>query len=90
MDLLVRSEAGCVILDYKTDRFGPGEEGPVAERYWPQLGLYALAAQASGLVGADIELALFFVRAGRIVRRKMDDALAGQVAGLAARNREKG
>ena len=86
MDLLVRSERGCLILDYKTDRFRPGEEGRVAERYWPQLGLYALAAQAGGLVGEWVELALFFVRAGCIVRRPMDAALVRLVAELVARN----
>ena len=86
MDLLVRAAGGCVILDYKTDRFRPGEEGRTSERYWPQLGLYALAAQACGLVGEEVELALFFVRAGAIVRRRMDAALAGHVGELIARS----
>jgi len=82
MDLLVRCGKRCVILDYKTDRYAPDEQDGVAGRYWPQLGLYGLAAQACGLAGEQVELALFFVRAGCIVRRPLDAALTAQVAGL--------
>ncbi len=85
MDLLVRTDRGCVILDYKTDRFAPGGQDAAAERYWPQLGLYGLAARACGLAGEGVELALFFVRAGVIVRRPLDEALAARVRELAAR-----
>jgi ATP-dependent helicase/nuclease subunit A len=83
MDLLVRAGGGCVVLDYKTDSFASGEQGRTAERYWPQLGLYGLAAQACGLARGQVELALFFVRAGVIVRRPLDEALAGRVRELA-------
>jgi len=84
MDLLVRAAGRCVVLDYKTDRFGAGGQGRVAGRYWPQLGLYGLAARACGLAPGEVELALFFVRAGAIVRRPLDEALAAGVRRLAA------
>ncbi len=85
MDLVVQADNRCVILDYKTDRFGPGGQERAAERYWPQLGLYGVAARACGLAGEEVELALFFVRAGVIVRRPLDEALAARVRELAAR-----
>ena len=84
MDLLVRAQGRCVVLDYKTDRFGPGGQDLAAERYWPQLGLYGLAARACGLAKGEVELALFFVRAGAIARRLLDEALAARVREQAA------
>jgi len=84
IDLLLSGPAGTVVLDYKTDRFRPDERRAVAERYWPQLALYALAARACGRAEGETELALFFVRTGAIVRRRLDEALLDAVAGRLA------
>jgi ATP-dependent exoDNAse (exonuclease V) beta subunit len=78
IDLLARNGSRTVILDYKTDR------SPAPERYWPQVGLYGLAARACGYAGEDVELALFFVRDGTLHRRRLDAELTRTVAGLAA------
>ena len=50
-----------------------------AERYWPQLALYGLAAQACGRARGSTELVLFFVRARRLCRRPLDSSLAAQI-----------
>ncbi len=85
IDLLVRDGERATILDYKTDRFAERGRPAVEARYWPQLALYALAAQACGTAGAEVELALFFVRSGRISRRRMDPDLTDAVGALVAR-----
>jgi hypothetical protein len=85
IDLLVRRGGHTTILDYKTDRFEPVGRAAVEGRYWPQLALYALVAQACGHAGPDVELALFFVRAGTISRRDLDRELIESVAGRVER-----
>ncbi|MFO7955984.1 MAG: UvrD-helicase domain-containing protein [Candidatus Brocadiia bacterium] len=73
IDLLVRTGARTVVLDYKTD------QTPEPARYWPQVALYALAAQAAGQAGRDVELVLFFVRHGELHHRPLDDEARTQV-----------
>ncbi|MCK4376397.1 MAG: PD-(D/E)XK nuclease family protein [Candidatus Brocadiae bacterium] len=85
IDLLVRTAERTTVLDYKTDRFQPRGRKAVEERYWPQLTLYALAAEACGHSDGEAELALFFVRAGTISRRPLDQELLGRVASQVAR-----
>ncbi len=82
IDLLVRRGEATVVLDYKTDRFEAAGGAAVEERYWPQLALYGLAARACGLAGRELELALYFVRAGRISRRPLDEGLLADVGEL--------
>ncbi|NIO12624.1 MAG: hypothetical protein GTO31_01860, partial [Xanthomonadales bacterium] len=65
---------GTVILDYKTDRLVR------PERYWPQLGLYGMAARACGLAGGAVELVLFYVRAGELHSRPLDEEVIAEVA----------
>jgi len=83
IDLLVRRGERTVVLDYKSDRT------PEPARYWPQVALYALAAQAAGRAGSDVELVLFFVRQGELHRRPLDDGLRAEVAELVARSLER-
>jgi hypothetical protein len=45
MDLLVETEAGPVVVDYKTDVLRGADPRELAERYATQRDLYALAAQ---------------------------------------------
>ncbi|MHC4479521.1 MAG: UvrD-helicase domain-containing protein [Planctomycetota bacterium] len=85
IDLLLCDGGRTAVLDYKTDRFKPGQAEAVAERYWPQLALYAMAAAACGRTDGEPELALFFVRPGIIVRRPLDGELVAQVAAKVAR-----
>ena len=66
----------CAAADSQTDR------AVQPERYWPQLALYGLAARACGWADGEIELALFYVRHGRIERRPLDEALVAQVGPL--------
>lgn len=80
MDLLIRRGRRTTILDYKTDRFDPTGREAVEGRYWLQLALYALVAQACGHAGREVELALFFVRPGTISRRDLDRELIALVA----------
>jgi ATP-dependent helicase/nuclease subunit A len=84
VDLLLEAANGTMILDYKTDRVGPEALRQAAEHYWPQLGLYGLAAQACGRARGPVELALFFVRTGHICRRRLDSEVVGRVADLVA------
>ena len=84
IDLLVLRGGRPTILDYKTDAFRRHERGAVEARYWPQLALYALAAQACGLGGEQPGLALFFVRPGLISRRALDPELTAAVAAQVA------
>jgi len=78
IDLLLTAGSRATVLDYKTDRLG--QEGPqeAARRYWPQLALYGLAAQACGWAEDAPELVLCFVRQGRLVRRRLDAGLLAQ------------
>ncbi len=78
IDLVVSRPGSTLVLDYKTDR--SVEEG----RYWPQLALYALAARACGGAEGELDLALFFVRQGVILRRSLDDGLVAEVAARVA------
>ncbi|MFO8006375.1 MAG: UvrD-helicase domain-containing protein [Candidatus Brocadiia bacterium] len=78
MDLVLRGGNGTVVLDYKTDR------AVRPERYWPQLGLYGMAARACGLAEGPVELVLFYVRPGRLHRRTLDEDLIAEVAGALA------
>jgi len=80
IDLVLRAAETTLILDYKTDRARAGDAERVAERYWGQLALYGLAARACGWAGDGVELALFFVRPGVIVRRALDAELASAAA----------
>ncbi|MFW6188849.1 MAG: UvrD-helicase domain-containing protein [Planctomycetota bacterium] len=82
IDLVMRGGGRTVILDYKTDRFRPEERDAVAGRYWPQLGLYALARRACNPAGGQPELALFFVRAERVMTRRLDADLLEQLVEL--------
>jgi hypothetical protein len=87
MDLVVRRGGRTTVLDYKTDRFDLEGRKAVEERYWPQLALYGLAARACGLAGSaagEVELALFFVRAGMISRRMLDRELTESAAARVA------
>jgi ATP-dependent helicase/nuclease subunit A len=74
IDLLLELPERTVVLDYKTDALGPERLDEAADRYGPQLALYALAAEACGRARGEVELALFFVRRGVIIRRPMDAA----------------
>jgi ATP-dependent exoDNAse (exonuclease V) beta subunit len=87
IDLLLLGPEGALVLDYKTDRVEAGSEADLAERYWPQLGLYALAVSACTGDQAP-EIALFFVRTGKLLRRSVDEALARGVASLVANLRD--
>jgi len=69
IDLVVLGENRTLILDYKTD----AEVAPA--RYWSQLGLYGMVARHCGLAPGEVELALFYVRAGQLLRRSLDDEL---------------
>ncbi len=89
IDLLVRGAGRTTILDYKTDRFAQAGRAAVEARYWPQLALYALAAQACGAAAQEAELALFFVRTGAISRRRMDAELTDAVRALVARQLDR-
>ncbi len=82
IDLLARTADGTAIVDFKTDRVAPDRLQEAADRYWPQLALYALAAEACGWCDGDLQLALFFVRAGRLLRRSLDDDLRRRVRAL--------
>ncbi len=84
MDLVVKRAGGSVLLDYKTDRrLRP-------DRYWPQLALYELAGRACGWLSGDVELALFFVRHERVLRRRLDDELTARLADWLAENEPPG
>ncbi len=80
IDLLVRRGAQTTIVDYKTDRIAERGAEQAAETYWPQLGLYAMALQACELAGPAVELIVYFVRHGRLVRRLMDEDLRQRLA----------
>ncbi len=74
IDLLASRRGRAVILDYKTDR------ALQPARYWPQIALYALAAQAAGrIIEGDVELVLFFVRQGEFCTRSLDDEVRAEV-----------
>ncbi|NLW50401.1 MAG: UvrD-helicase domain-containing protein [Candidatus Brocadiaceae bacterium] len=80
IDLLLSGPGRTVIVDYKTDRVPPGRHEEAAAAYWPQLGLYALAAGACGRAAGEAELALFFVRTGDMLRRRLDADLRRRLA----------
>lgn len=82
IDLLVRAGRRTLVLDYKTDRT------PEPARYWPQVALYALAGQAAGQAGREVELVLFFVRQREIHRRVLDDEARSHVNELVERSLE--
>ena len=79
IDLLLAGDGGTVIVDYKTDRLPPEATAAAAERYWPQLALYALALAAAGRGAGATQLVLFFVRPGVLARRSMSVALLQDV-----------
>jgi ATP-dependent helicase/nuclease subunit A len=85
IDLLLRFGEGATVLDYKTDHVRAGAEAQAAQRYWPQLGLYALGARACLRLTGPVEMALFFVRSGGTVVRSLDDEVTEQVRALVAR-----
>jgi len=76
INLLIDGKDGTVVLDHKTDATDAPEER--ACLYWPQLTLYGLAARACMCAVEPVKLVVFFVRHGRVVRRELDEALAGQ------------
>ncbi len=45
IDLLLFEEDGLTVIDFKTDRVNPGEEGEKAKEHALQLALYAKAAE---------------------------------------------
>ena len=66
IDCLLAEEDGLVIIDYKTDRLTENELPAAAERYRPQLALYARAAQQ--ILGRPVrEKYLYFFSLGRAV-----------------------
>ncbi len=79
IDLLLIGPDGVAVVDYKTDRLDSAPPEDASGRYWPQLALYALAAEACGYVPSRPELVLFFVRAGLMYRRRLDEDLLGQM-----------
>jgi len=79
IDLLLIGERAATILDYKTDAVGPHGFKAVEDRYWPQLALYALALRGCGTARQQTELVLYFVRAGALRHRRLDDELIESV-----------
>jgi ATP-dependent helicase/nuclease subunit A len=77
IDLFIECPDRTVVLDYKTDA------AVRPDAYWPQLALYGMAARACGRARGRVELALFFVRHGRILCEPLASDLVAQVAGLA-------
>jgi ATP-dependent helicase/nuclease subunit A len=66
MDLVVASDDGVVLVDYKTDRVQPGQEGHHALRYLQQMQAYVEGLHRA--VGRAPRAAyLFFVRTGQFV-----------------------
>ena len=78
IDLLLTAGGRTTVVDYKTDRLDKGSLQEAARRYWPQLALYGLAAQACGWAQDAPELVLCFARQGRLVRRRLDAGLLAQ------------
>jgi len=73
VDLAFREAAGWVLVDYKTDLVAPGQAKTLAERYAPQLGLYARAWTAC--TGEPVrETGLYFTRAPEYVRTFRDSS----------------
>ncbi|MCD4699109.1 MAG: UvrD-helicase domain-containing protein [Phycisphaerae bacterium] len=64
IDLLYRDAAGAWhVVDYKSDRIGPGEVEAHAKRYELQMMIY-LAAAGRGLDGSVSDATVYFLRAG--------------------------
>ena len=62
IDLVFREEGGWVLVDYKTDRIPAGGPESLAERYRPQVRLYAQCWERS--TGESVkEIGLYFVAA---------------------------
>jgi ATP-dependent exoDNAse (exonuclease V) beta subunit len=79
IDLLLTGADGVTVLDYKTDRVEGTSLDELARGYWPQLALYAMAVQACGVAENRPRMALFFVRAGELRTRSLDDELIAEV-----------
>ena len=79
IDLLVRSRERTHILDYKTDRLDGADPERAAERYWPQLIVYGLAAKACGHTAGPVDLLVFFVRPQVFCRRRLTSDLLKDV-----------
>ena len=61
IDALAEEPAGLVLVDFKTDQVGAGEEPGLAEQYTPQLQAYVAAVQAA--TGQPVQhAALLFLR----------------------------
>jgi len=90
IDLLLIGEDRTHIVDYKTESVTVDDAGRAAARYWPQLALYALAAGQCGLADGQVELIVYFVRPGVMVRRMMDETARAEVEHLLRRVREQG
>ena len=90
IDLLLLGPGRTIVLDYKTDRAGPARRRELEDRYWPQLALYALAVQACYGGEGDVEMVLFFVRDGTLVRRGLDTGLLTGVSREVARQLTRG
>jgi ATP-dependent exoDNAse (exonuclease V) beta subunit len=67
IDLAFLADGGWAIVDYKTDAVpADGDLAPIADRYAPQVRLYARAFEAC--TGEKVtEAALYFVRANSLV-----------------------
>ena len=63
IDLLLFEEGGLTVIDFKTDRVAPGEEGEKAREHALQLALYAKAAEE--VFGLPVkETWVWFLRTG--------------------------
>lgn len=88
VDLLVETEGGLIVVDYKTDRDGDVEAAE--RRYALQLGAYAVALEAatgSPVVAAWVVMAAGLAEDGAApaARIAIDDALRGRVREAAVR-----
>jgi ATP-dependent exoDNAse (exonuclease V) beta subunit len=72
MDLVARVEGALEILDFKTHRLRPGEEGATAAGYDLQRDLYAAALDA--LAGAPAAFSLLFPETSHEVRTPLEAA----------------
>ena len=75
IDLLAVGKGKATIIDYKTDHIPQEGIEALERRYWPQLGLYALALRACGGYEGETEMVLYFVRARALRSRQLDSAL---------------
>jgi ATP-dependent helicase/nuclease subunit A len=77
IDLLYRDAEGWRVVDFKTDRLGPGGAAEAAAPYRVQLGVYARALEAA--TGQVPRAGLLFLRSGEwheFTPAELDDALA--------------